>query len=84
MEKSFDNIENVKKLKFEEEWVELRLKVCLLREFWANNLEKIQKSSKTGEDKKSLISPFACFLTGTAKLEFVQGRLGTSVCLHPK
>ena len=29
---------------------------------------KIEKSSKTGQDKKSLISTFACFLTATAKL----------------
>ena len=26
-------------------------------------LNKIEKSSKTGQDKKSLISTFACFLT---------------------
>ena len=28
---------------------------------------KLEKSSKTGQDKKSLISTFACFLTATAK-----------------
>ena len=32
-----------------------------------NIWNKIEKSSKTGEDKKSLISTFACFLTATAK-----------------
>ena len=26
---------------------------------------EIEKSSKTGQDKKSLISPFACVLTAT-------------------
>ena len=35
---------------------------------------KIQKSSKTGLDKKSLISTFACVLTATAKVEFLEGR----------
>ena len=29
---------------------------------------KIEKSSKTGQDKKSLISTFACFLTAAAKV----------------
>ena len=28
---------------------------------------KLEKSSKSGQDKKSLISTFACFLTATAK-----------------
>ena len=32
-----------------------------------NIWNKIEKPSKTGEDKKSLISTFACFLTATAK-----------------
>ena len=29
---------------------------------------KTEKSSKTGQDKKSLISTFACFLTAAAKV----------------
>ena len=33
-----------------------------------NIWHKIEKSSKTGQDKKSLISTFACFLTATAKV----------------
>ena len=33
-----------------------------------NIWNKIKKSSKTGQDKKSLISTFACFLTATAKV----------------
>ena len=33
-----------------------------------NIWNKIEKSSKTGQDKKSLISTFACFLTATAKV----------------
>ena len=33
-----------------------------------NIWSKIEKSSKTGQDKKSLISTFACFLTATAKV----------------
>ena len=29
---------------------------------------KIEKSSKTGQDKKGLMSTFACFLTAAAKI----------------
>ena len=29
---------------------------------------RIEKSRKTGQDKKSLISTFACFLTATARV----------------
>ena len=33
-----------------------------------NIWNKLEKSSKSGQDKKSLISTFACFLTSTAKV----------------
>ena len=33
-----------------------------------NIWSRIEKSSKTGQDKKSLISTFACFLTATTKV----------------
>ena len=33
-----------------------------------NIWNKIENSSKTGQDKKSLISAFACFLTAIAKV----------------
>ena len=33
-----------------------------------NIWNKIKKSSKTGQDKKSLISTLACFLTAIAKV----------------
>ena len=33
-----------------------------------NIWNKIEKSSKTGQEKKSLISNFACFLTATAQV----------------
>ena len=40
---------------------------------WAYNhmqniWNKLEKSSKTGQGKKSLMSTFACFLTATAKV----------------
>ena len=35
---------------------------------WTKYWGKIEKSSKTGSDKKSLVSTFACFLTATAKV----------------
>ena len=44
---------------------------------------KIEKSNKTGQDKKSLISIFACFLTAITKVSFLEGRLSTRLCLHP-
>ena len=47
-----------------------------------NISNKIEKSSKTGQDKKSLISTFACSLTAIAKVEFVQGRLVTRLFPH--
>ena len=56
MEECFDNIQNVKKLKFEEDWTELRPKFCLLREFWAKYLEQNREIQKTGQQKKSLIT----------------------------
>ena len=34
------------------------------------------KSSKTGQEKKSLISTFAGFLTAIAKAQFQEGRIG--------
>ena len=44
-----------------------------------NIWNRIEKSSKTGQDKKSLISTFACFSTATAKVWFLEGGLGTNV-----
>ena len=38
-----------------------------------NICNKIEKSRKTGQDKKSLISIFACFLTAIAKFNFWKG-----------
>ena len=38
-----------------------------------NIWNKIEKSSKTGQDKKSLISTFACFLTATTGIWFLGG-----------
>ena len=40
MEKCFDDIQNVKKLKFEEDWAELRQKNCFLRQSWTKHLEQ--------------------------------------------
>ena len=36
-------------------------KICLLRYFQKNNWKKVEKSSKNGQDKKSLTSSFAHF-----------------------
>ena len=56
------------------------LRECLIKSIYnprKNVWDKIEKSSKIGQDKKSWISPFRCFLTGTAKIRFLKGRLGT-------
>ena len=59
----------MKDVKLEEDWAELRPKICFLRQSWEQNIwNKIEKSSKTGEDKKSLVSTFACFSIATAKV----------------
>ena len=47
-----------------------------------NIWNKIEKSNKTGQDKKSLTSTFACFLTATATVEVLERRLGTRLCFH--
>ena len=44
---------------------------------------KKEKSSKTGQDKKSLVSTFACILIAIAKVKFLEWGLGTGQCLHP-
>ena len=44
-----------------------------------NIWNKIEKFSKTGQDKKILISPFAVFLTAIAKVWFLEGGLGTGL-----
>ena len=40
LEKCFEVTENIKKIKFEGDLVELWLKICLLRECWAKQLEQ--------------------------------------------
>ena len=48
-----------------------------------NIFNKIEKSTNTGQEKKSLISTFAFFLTPTAEVEFLQRRLDTRLCPQP-
>ena len=62
-----------KKLKFEGDRAKLRPKLSLLRQPWAKYLGK----------KKSLVSTLVSFLTATAKVQCLEGRLGTGLCLHP-
>ena len=42
---------------------------------------KVRKSSKTGQDQKTLNSIFAYILTAIAKVQFLERRLDTG--LHP-
>ena len=43
---------------------------------------RIGGSRNIGQGKKSLISIFAQFLIAIAKVQFLEGRLGTRPCLH--
>ena len=42
----------------------------------------MDKSSKTGQEKESLVSIFACFLTAIGKVLVFEGKLGTRLCAH--
>ena len=59
MEKCVDDIQNVKKLKFEREWAELRLKTVFSDNQGQNIWNKIEKSRKTVQVKESVMSTFA-------------------------
>ena len=48
-----------------------------------NISNKIEKFSKTGQEKKSLISVSARFLTALDNVLFLEGTLGTRLYLHP-
>ena len=50
-------------------------KIFDFNNYAATILGKIEKSSKTRQEKKSLRSIFACFLTAIAKVPFLEGRL---------
>ena len=75
--KCFEVIKNNKNLSLKE--AELWPKIYLLRQSRRNIWNKIEKSSKTGQDKKSLISTSACILTATVKVWFLEGRPTTNV-----
>ena len=56
--KCFDDMQNIKKLKFEGDRVDLEQTI------W----NKLEESSKTRQVKKCFISTLACFWTATAKV----------------
>ena len=76
-------MQNVKKLKFQKTGSRYGQTFGCSDNPGKKNWKKIEKSSKTGQGKKSLISIFACFLTVTDKVELVQGILGTRLFVHP-
>ena len=47
-----------------------------------NIWNKVRKSSKTGQNNKTLISTFACSLIAIAKVELLEGRIDTRTSLH--
>ena len=62
----------------------MSVSLCLLDYSPRQNIwNKAEKSSTIGQHKKSMISTFACFLTAIAKVKYVEGRLGTELCLTP-
>ena len=48
-----------------------------------NIWHKVKKSIKIGQDFKNLLSKFAYFLTAIVKVQFLEGRLGTRLRIHP-
>ena len=48
-----------------------------------NLWNNVKKLSKIGQDRKTLKSVFASFLTTSTKFLFAEGRLGTRLCLLP-
>ena len=67
MGKSFYDIQNVIRLRFEGDWAKLRPKICLLRQFWAKYLEQSREIQKnwTGQEKFDIY--FCLFFTIIAK-----------------
>ena len=41
------------------------------------------KETRPSYEQKSACSDLACFLTATAKVPFLEERLGTRLCFHP-
>ena len=56
-----------KKIRFAGDWAELNQNFVFSHNPGQNIRNKIEKSSKTRQDEKSLISTFACFLTDIAE-----------------
>ena len=55
-------------LELEEDWAELGPNICFLRQSRTKYLQQNGVISKTGQEKKSLVSLFACFLTAIGKV----------------
>ena len=62
---------NGENLTFEGDMVKLRPNICLLKRYQESIRIKLKKFSKIGQDKKSLISAFPCFLSATTKVYFL-------------
>ena len=76
LEKYFEVIENVKKLKFMGHWAGLW-------DLEQNFSNKIEKPIIIGQEKKNLIYTFTCFLAAIAKVSFMEGSLGARLCVCP-
>ena len=81
MEKFCDNIQNGKKIKFGEDWLELRPKLCLLRKSWVIYLEQNREIQSNWTEKEkfdiwfwvffSLLLPMLNFRKGDCSLRYV-------------
>ena len=74
-QKLFEGQQNSRFKKAKQKQGEFRYVYSSRQNIW----NKIENFIKTGQDKKSLISTFACFLTAIAKVRFLEGRLGTKL-----
>ena len=48
-----------------------------------NLWHKVKRYNKIGQDFKNIVTNFAWFLTAIVNIEFLEGRLGIRLRLHP-
>ena len=70
-------------MKFREDWNKLWAKYCLFRQSWTKHLEQIKEIEWNWRGlENSDICLIAYFLTAIYKVSFVEGRIGTRLCLQ--
>ena len=82
MEKCLEVKENFRKLELERELSQDQ-KSASFDNHGQHILKKKEKSSKIGEEGKSMASIPSCYLISIAKVSFLEGRLSTRLCFQP-